>query len=301
MSRAIAVFHGAFGRATVYHLDRSLLSHAHREGHLIFHVGATAPALRLGDETRVIEHKIAGAINPWQPHSMPIADGGAGVICLVLYIRQEWFQHLSENSKQQAMRFGRSFIELTDNARAQVDRVAAELLESNHGTQCEQFERVLFELTQSCFDLSWHAVPEPRTPLAISRLCRDSRISRSLNLMAERIDMGDDFVLEGIARAAGLSRPHFFKLFREQLGLTPNIYLNTLRMEHAIERLTDSQDQITSIGLDLGFSCQASFSRFFVTNVGIAPSDYRRVAYTLRTNSDHFTPSSTAASHRFVA
>lgn len=297
MSRAIAVFHGAFGRATVYHLDRSLLSHAHREGHLIFHVGATAPVLRLGDVSRVIDPKIAGAINPWQPHSMPIAEGGAGVICLILYIRQEWFQRLSENSGFQAMRFGRSFIDLTDNARALVDRVAAELLESNHMAQCEQFERILFELTQTCFDLSWRSIPAPQPPFALSRLYRDSRISRSLNLMAERIDMGDDFVLEGIAREAGLSRPHFFKLFREQLGLTPNIYLNTLRMEHAIERLTCSQDQITAIGLDLGFSCQASFSRFFVTNVGIAPSDYRRAAYTLSTSSRPLTPSFDSARH----
>jgi len=39
MSRALAVFHGHFGRATVYQLNRPFNVHAHREGHLIFHIG----------------------------------------------------------------------------------------------------------------------------------------------------------------------------------------------------------------------------------------------------------------------
>jgi hypothetical protein len=32
MSRAIAVFHGLFGRATIYQLNRPFKIHAHREG-----------------------------------------------------------------------------------------------------------------------------------------------------------------------------------------------------------------------------------------------------------------------------
>ena len=86
-------------------------------------------------------------------------------------------------------------------------------------------------------------------------------------------------VLETVARGAGLSRPHFFKLFKENVGLTPNIYFNTLRMEAAIDSLVNTGDAVTSIGLNLGFSSQASFSRFFASNVGISPSDYRRVAH----------------------
>ena len=99
-----------------------------------------------------------------------------------------------------------------------------------------------------------------------------------LQLMKSRLGEGESILLDSIARGAGISRPHFFKLFKENVGLTPNIYLNTLRMETAIERLIQSSDAVTSIGLDLGFSSQASFTRFFASNVGIPPSDYRRVA-----------------------
>jgi AraC-like DNA-binding protein len=50
-------------------------------------------------------------------------------------------------------------------------------------------------------------------------------------------------------------------------------------MEAAIGRLTTTGDAVTTIGLDLGFASQASFTRFFVSNVGIAPTDYRRTAH----------------------
>ena len=45
MSRALSVYHGHFGRATLYELNRPMTTHAHREGHLIFYLdGATATA-----------------------------------------------------------------------------------------------------------------------------------------------------------------------------------------------------------------------------------------------------------------
>lgn len=82
-----------------------------------------------------------------------------------------------------------------------------------------------------------------------------------------------------LAREVGLSRPHFFKLFKKMMGVTPNVYLNTLRAEQAIEDLLTTRKSVTDIGYDLGFSSQASFTRFFASNVGIAPSEYRRVAH----------------------
>ena len=85
-------------------------------------------------------------------------------------------------------------------------------------------------------------------------------------------------ILDGIARESGLSRPHFYKLFKQQTGLTPNLYLNTLRVESALTGLADQSKTVNSIAEHLGFSSQASFSRFFSSNVGLAPSHYRRVA-----------------------
>ena len=99
---------------------------------------------------------------------------------------------------------------------------------------------------------------------------------RSLRVMQDRLS--GDVEMEILARQVGLSRAHFFKLFKKQMGVTPNIYLNTLRSEQAIEDLLTTPKSVTDIAYDLGFSSQASFTRFFSSNVGISPSEYRRVA-----------------------
>ena len=46
---------------------------------------------------------------------------------------------------------------------------------------------------------------------------RDFRVRTSVRLMQDRV--GDHVALDEIARESGLSRPHFYKLFREQVGV----------------------------------------------------------------------------------
>ena len=79
-----------------------------------------------------------------------------------------------------------------------------------------------------------------------------------MRLMEE--SLGADIELDAVARGAGLSRPHFYKLFRTQTGLTPNLYVNTLLMEQAIDRLVGSEIPVADIGYDLGFSSQSGFT-----------------------------------------
>jgi AraC-like DNA-binding protein len=101
-------------------------------------------------------------------------------------------------------------------------------------------------------------------------------VRRSIKLMKERLCQPTE--LDKVAAESGLSRPHFYKLFRKETGITPNLFLNTLKIEHALEELSRPDSMVTVIADDLGFSSQASFTRFFASNVGLAPSVYKRVA-----------------------
>lgn len=270
MSTALAVRHGRFGRAALYKLNRAFLTHAHREGHLTFWVQGPAARITIAAEPVSLDPWTALAINPWQPHSFEPGDFDGGMVVLVLYISPGWFREAGSASRD-GLRFGHPVLEMTPEVRCAVDRIVTLLVGERVSNE---FDRYLYDLTCISSEQSWTRVGDAHA--GASRLYRDFRIRNSIRLMQERI--GDELAIDTIARDAGLSRPHFYKLFRQHVGITPNIYLNTLRMESAIDRLTRTGDPVTTIGLDLGFASQASFTRFFTTNVGVPPSDYRRVA-----------------------
>jgi AraC-like DNA-binding protein len=273
MSNALAVHHGPFGRVALYNLDRDMALHAHREGHLIFHVQGPAASIRIDEGLYPLSQAQAVAISPWQPHNYTSLDLDEPSLFLTLYIKPVWFLEASRQASA-ALRFGRSPIGVTEPIARLVTRIATCMLEDGDDSSVEGY---LYELTQASFDQSWQWVPEGASFTRCAPPVRDFRVRNSVRLMA--CSISERIALDDIARDSGLSRPHFYKLFRQQVGTTPNIYLNTLRIESAIDRLTTSQDAVTNIGLDLGFSSQASFTRFFIANAGIAPSDYRRVVH----------------------
>jgi AraC-like DNA-binding protein len=137
----------------------------------------------------------------------------------------------------------------------------------------------LRRLIDICYDESWQQAEVARDARA-SGAVTDFRVRKCIKLMSE--SPGAEMELDTIARESGLSRPHFYRLFRTQTGVTPHLYLNTLIMEQALEALVASEAPIADIGFDLGFSSQSGFTRFFAANVGMAPTDYRRAAKVLR-------------------
>jgi AraC-like DNA-binding protein len=274
MSRALAVFHGHFGRATVYQLNRPFNVHAHREGHLIFHIGGTPGSIEVLEQPHLLCEDTVVAVNPWEPHNFLPADLADGAIFFVLYVNAEWFA--PDAASCQRLRFGRTHFKRTAALEKQIKRTAALVCgaPSLSSLDCE-----LRHLIDICYDESWQtceAGQEPRTAAAVT----DFRVRKSIKLMSE--SPGAEIELDSIARASGLSRPHFYRLFRTQTGVTPHLYLNTLIMEQALDALVATEAPIADIGFDLGFSSQSGFTRFFAANVGMAPTDYRRAAKVLR-------------------
>jgi AraC-like DNA-binding protein len=270
MSIAHAVAHGAFGRACLYELDRPMAPHAHREGHLIFHVRGPPACVVIDGKPLPLTPANATAISPWQPHFFSPIDRRGPTLALVLYIRPGWFADASHTAFE-ILRFGRPAVEMSDH----ITRLASETarLLGAHGGD-GSFEDRLGALTQAAFDQTWQWTSAGDRPAAPCSVLRDFRLRRAINLLSERL--GEPVDLAEISRSSGLSRPHFFKLFREQMGLPPTIFLNALRMERAIERLARGRETVSEIGLDLGFATPASFSRFFIANGVVPPSAYRR-------------------------
>ncbi|MFN6976877.1 MAG: helix-turn-helix domain-containing protein [Gemmobacter sp.] len=271
MSTAIAVFHGDFGRVCLYGMDRSMVPHAHREGHLIFHVQGPRGEVVVEDRAYPLSPGQATAISPWQRHYYRHAEGAEPTLALVLYIRPGWFLNAARRPTS-SLRFGRVGVEVTDLLARHVYGIAGAMLDpdADHPFLPER----LCDLTQGCFDQSWQWTEAGAGFVGSALALRDFRVRRAMRFMQDSLT--DTLSLDHVAREVGLSRPHFFKLFREQVGTTPNLYLNSLRMERAIDLLAQTQEAVADIGLDLGFSSQASFSRFFIANGVVPPSAYRR-------------------------
>jgi AraC-like DNA-binding protein/mannose-6-phosphate isomerase-like protein (cupin superfamily) len=267
LSKAVGVFHGAFGRVCLYALDRSMVSHAHREGHLLFHVEGDPGEVWVDGRAIPLEPGRAVAVNPWQQHHFQQRVRGGQTLALVLYISQSWFRNAT-GSERLPLRFGRADIAVSKN----LERLATSnpiLARTHDETAINDW---LLAVAHDCFQSSWLDCGTARHGECV----RDFRLRKAIHLLEH--GLREPLDLDTVAREAGLSRPHFYKLFRQQVGVTPNIYLNSLRMECAIERLTATSEAVSTIGLDLGFSSQASFTRFFIANGVVPPSDYRRTA-----------------------
>ncbi|MEZ5925471.1 MAG: AraC family transcriptional regulator [Hyphomicrobiaceae bacterium] len=272
MSSAVAVRHGKFGRAAIYRMDKPMAVHAHREGHLIFKLGGPDGTCTVEGLPFSVNQATAAAVNPWQPHCFAPDDGLQDTCCLILYVDPARFLEAGRSATG-ILRFGSPSVDITTSIARLIGTVADRLLD---GAEDLGLAEDIFTLTERCFEQSWRS--SPAKAVAEDGGCRgsDFRIRNSLNLMRSRL--GDELLLDHIARDAGLSRPHFFKLFRKQVGLTPNLYLNLLKTERSVQLLTTTREPVTTIGFDLGFASQASFTRFFTANVGIPPTDYRRAS-----------------------
>ena len=105
------------------------------------------------------------------------------------------------------------------------------------------------------------------------------------NIYAQRIDRVIDYLranldrqvkLAELANVACFSDFHFHRIFRAVSGETLNTFTNRLRLEKAARLLRYSEQSLTDIALDCGFSSSATFSRAFRSAYDTSPRQFRK-------------------------
>jgi AraC-like DNA-binding protein len=86
----------------------------------------------------------------------------------------------------------------------------------------------------------------------------------------------DPLTREELARFVGMSDDYLTYCFRQELGMTPIDYLNRYRVLQAQRLLRETNQSITTIALEVGFSSSSYFSRMFRRLTGRSPDEYRR-------------------------
>lgn len=84
-----------------------------------------------------------------------------------------------------------------------------------------------------------------------------------------------DVNVKSLADAAGLSRSSVHRVFRQDLGVTPKRYLDSLRLQTAMSLLRETDMPVAAVASATGFANANYFAKFFRRKVGQAPSDFR--------------------------
>src|ERR671914_958500 len=74
--------------------------------------------------------------------------------------------------------------------------------------------------------------------------------------------------IPALARIAAVSEAHFIRTFRATFGETPHRYLQRRRIERSMALLRDTDQTVTDICFDVGFTSLGTFSRTFRSIVG---------------------------------
>lgn len=117
-----------------------------------------------------------------------------------------------------------------------------------------------------------YSTVQPRLPLYQGGLS-----DRQIMQVVEYIQayLNQNIQLKDLAQMLNLSQFHFSRLFKQSLGITPYQYLMQQRVEKAQQLLKQTNDSITNIALECGFSSHSHFSLQFRQITGIAPKVYR--------------------------
>ncbi|MGI5856858.1 MAG: helix-turn-helix transcriptional regulator [Candidatus Merdivicinus sp.] len=86
----------------------------------------------------------------------------------------------------------------------------------------------------------------------------------------------EEITLEDLSRAAGYSKYHAARLFKELTGKTPFETIRALRLTKAAQSLQGSGERVVDAALDNGFGSHDGFTRTFLRQFGITPQRYRR-------------------------
>lgn len=274
MTKALSILQGLFGRVALLDMDTSLVDHAHPHCHLIFKVSGPDQNFVVQGQTVPLRSDTLVAVNSWQQHEYTHRQGREKTLFLALYIEPGWLMDADRAfmSCSEPGFFPRSGIRVTN----EIDQLRAKLVR-RMVDPCDQHDELQKVILDLCLTVS-HGFSDWRDRGGGSRNRRgprDYRIGRALRHMrecaAEALDLND------VARISGLSRPHFNHLFRTCTGVSPRVYANALRVESAVGRLRQQQNEIGYISDDLGFSSQSNFTRFFQQHTGTSPNQFRRV------------------------
>lgn len=104
---------------------------------------------------------------------------------------------------------------------------------------------------------------------------KDNRIAKTVLYIRKHLN--EAIELEKLAEISCLSKDHFIRLFKKELGTTPLQYINQKKIEKAQLLLITEELAVKEIAFQLAFDDYSYFNRLFKKTTGVTPQEYRRL------------------------
>lgn len=277
MSIAQRVLHGDFGRVALLDMDKPLVPHAHSECHVLLKASGADTYFSVNGGEYPLTDRTAVLVNAWEPHFYAHRPDAPRTLILALYIEPVWLAALQRPLALSARPdfFSRRCVQLSRRMRSMADALIAEM--TGFGmVDRDRVQQLLSDLTIALCESFSDYRHLARLRVSAPEGFHDVRIRRANQYLIDHY--ADDIHMDTLAAECGLSRAHFFTLFKKNTGMTPHLMHNMVRMRKACEHLASARSgTLGNVSESLGFAEQGHFTRFFRNHLGAAPSQYQRV------------------------
>jgi AraC-like DNA-binding protein len=273
MVEFFAVSEGDYGRVEVVEHHHDLVMHAHTHTHFSFWLGGGLAHARVGQVVVQLGPDMALGVNNHASHDLRLNDPDEAAVFLNVYLNNDWL-----DAKCSGLAHSMVLPQPNIGISAEV-REASSLLLAHMVSPLREQSSCLADDVASLVSITICSAmtPEQLQAMPVRRRMIDYRLRVAIAHMQD--NLACPTVAEDVATVVGLSRSRFFELFHDQLGTSPLVFWNAMRVEEALKRLNAHEENMTSLSMSLGFSTPGNFSRFFRDHCGTTPTAYRRVSH----------------------
>jgi AraC-like DNA-binding protein len=106
----------------------------------------------------------------------------------------------------------------------------------------------------------------------------DRKFINEFTAIIEKNIANENFSIEDICKATGISRMQLSRKIKALLGINVNEYILNARLQKAKYLLTNEDLTIAEVAYQVGFSSQAYFATVFKNKLSVTPSEFKEKA-----------------------
>jgi len=199
---------------------------------------------------------------------LKVSEGDVVFIPENIYCYSEWrgepkieVVYLSCFMHYENFRYEPQTIDLDDNAKGDILQIA-ELLSNGELDMLEAYSK-FYKLLQTVI-----------TRLKPSNITLGKTLQTAIEFITDNLEQ--KFSVSELAKKCCVSESTLYHLFQRELGQSPVSFLNSVRINIAIEQLENTDHSVSTISRDAGFNSENHFRKVFTAFTGTTPLKYRK-------------------------